>query len=103
MAMNIFRFKGKLNEQRLRRDVNILNILYAESIKNKELAKFNLEQDRPVFQLVDTPMAPLDIKGKSMLTYGFLGMFVLAFLGIGFFSLLYLINFIRNPENKFTA
>ena len=103
MAMNIFRFKGKLNEQRLRRDVNILNILYAESIKNKELAKFNLEQDRPVFQLVDTPMAPLDTKGKSMLTYGFLGMFVLAFLGIGFFSLLYLINFIRNPENKFTA
>jgi hypothetical protein len=38
-----------------------------------------------------------------MLTYGFLGMFVLAFLGIGFFSLLYLINFIRNPENKVTA
>jgi hypothetical protein len=90
VALNMFRYKGKLSDQRLRRDLNILNILYAESIKNKELAKFNLEQDRPVFQLVDTPMAPLDTKGKSMLTYGFLGCFVLTFIGIGGLSLTYL-------------
>ena len=100
MAMNIFRFKGKINDQRLRRELNILNLLYAESIKNKELAKFNLEQERPVFQLVDSPMAPLETKEKSMVTFGFLGLMGFIGLGIGLFSLIFLIRFLRSFDAK---
>ncbi len=91
-TFNVFRFKGKINELRLRRDVEMLNILYAEGIKNKELAKFNLEQERPVFQMVDEPMYPLEIKDKSMYVYGFFGFFVCSIFGIGGLSILFLIK-----------
>lgn len=81
------KYIGKVNENRLRRNIEILNLFYAEVIKNKELARFNLEQDKPVFQIVDSPMLPLEAKFKSKIVYSLLAGFALLFMFIGFYSI----------------
>jgi hypothetical protein len=70
---NVFKFKGKLEESRLKRNLQIIEVLYGEVIKNKELAKFNLDQEKPVFQIIDEPIYPLEIKERSMLLFGLIG------------------------------
>ena len=45
------------------RDKTILLTLFAEVIKNLEMAKFTLSQETPVIQVVDTPLLPL-VKNK---------------------------------------
>ncbi|MDZ4666601.1 MAG: hypothetical protein SGJ00_01840 [bacterium] len=84
------KFIGKVSENRLRRKLEILYLFYAEVIKNKEVAKFNLEQERPVFQVVDGPMLPLEAKFKSKVVYSSLAGFGMLLLGIIFFTIIYL-------------
>ena len=84
------KFIGKVGENRLRRKLEILNLFYAEVIKNKEVAKFNLDQERPIFQVVDEPMLPLEAKFKSKVVYSLLAGFGFLFLGIGLLSLFYI-------------
>lgn len=45
--------------QRLSRDVNMLSIMYAEAIKNAEVADFSLKNKVPFVQAIDIPMFPL--------------------------------------------
>lgn len=78
------KFVGKIGENRLRRKLEILNLFYAEVIKNKEIAKFNLDQERPVFQVVDEPMLPLEAKFKSKIVYSLLGGFGFMLICISF-------------------
>lgn len=57
------------------RDKTILLTLYAEVVKNLEMAKFTLSQETPVIQVVDTPLLPLvKVKGKKLLTGFFAGL-----------------------------
>ena len=84
------KFIGKVGENRLRRKLEILNLFYAEVVKNKEVAKFNLDQERPVFQVVDEPMLPLEAKYKSKVVYSFLAAFGFLLLGLGIQTLLFI-------------
>lgn len=58
---NVFKTKkkGRLNELRKTHELEALNAAYIESVKNLELAKFNLINQTPILQLIDQPVFPL--------------------------------------------
>lgn len=72
--------QGYLTEMRLTRDVEILNIMYAESVKNLELTSFALMNETPLIQIIDAPKYPLPFdkpsKLKALIIGGFLGGFL---------------------------
>lgn len=51
--------KGRKDQVRLTRDVQILTVMYVEIVKNLELAKFNLISKTPILQVIDGPIKPL--------------------------------------------
>ncbi len=57
--------KGYLKETKLEREVSILNLLYAESVKNLEIADFALRRRKPHVQKIDSSVRPLTAIGKS--------------------------------------
>lgn len=97
-SYQVIRYKGKIREGRLKRELEILNIMYAEVIKNKELAKFNLEQERPVFQLIDEPMLPLEKHEKSKLLFTSLGA-----IGFGLMALFLVIGVFIKDNFRFLS
>ncbi len=66
-SIGMVRVSGRINETKLRRSGEILNTLYAELLKNREVARFNLNQQKPVFELVDFPQLPLKKHEYSIL------------------------------------
>jgi uncharacterized protein involved in exopolysaccharide biosynthesis len=95
-SYNVFRYRGKVDELRLRKEVEMLNILYVEILKNREFAKFSLDQERPLFQVVDEPILPLEKKTKSIPVFSFLGF--MAFILLGVFIIT--ITFLSKKENR---
>lgn len=53
------RAQGLLEEIRLKRSVEILNIMYSEIIKNLEISKFTLINNKPLLNIIDSPKLPL--------------------------------------------
>ena len=51
--------KGYLDQLRLERDVQVLNIMYGEIIKQMEATDFALKNKTPVVQVIDKPRSPL--------------------------------------------
>ncbi|MFN4082885.1 MAG: hypothetical protein ACK4K9_04580 [Bacteroidia bacterium] len=84
-GIRVVKFKAKVEEARLRRDVEMLNIIYAEVQKNKEIAKFNLDQEKPIFEIIDKPYLPLEVRKKPIYYFAALGVFLS--MGILFFYL----------------
>ncbi|MGC6489907.1 MAG: Wzz/FepE/Etk N-terminal domain-containing protein [Flavobacteriales bacterium] len=80
------RAKGLLEEIRLKRDVEILNIMYGEIIKNLELSKFTLLNNKPLLNIIDSPSLPLEEKKLSKK----LSLILFSIIG-GFFAVLYII------------
>jgi hypothetical protein len=78
-----FMYKSRLPEQRLARKVEILYVMYGEALKNKETSQFLLNNATPYFQVIDTPIEPIHVQGKSrasgLIKGGLLGLL----LGIG--------------------
>lgn len=58
--------RDQLTESRLNRELQILTIMYGEAIKNREAARFMLENARPFFQLIDPAIAPLPSERSSV-------------------------------------
>lgn len=86
---NTFKASGKVNEYRLKRDLEMFNTIFAEVMKNYELAKLTLEQQKPFFKVIDSPTLPLKLIYKSKLKYSLLAAFGVT-LGLLFvFSFLY--------------
>jgi len=56
---NLVKKSAYLTEIDLQRKVQIYNAVYMESLRSYEGAKVNLENQRPVFQLIDPPRYPL--------------------------------------------
>lgn len=75
---SITKAEGYLTEIRLTREVQILNAMYGEAIKNLELAKVNLLNQMPLIQVIDKPILPLAEKKlskfKALLIFGFIGL-----------------------------
>jgi hypothetical protein len=85
--------KGFLQELRLQRNVQILNVMYSEIIKNLEISKFTSLNQKPLISIIDNPKLPLKKNVKSRSKY-----FVL-FAILGFFiasSFFVLVQFVRD-------
>lgn len=74
--------KTKLEEQQLMRDVQVLNLMYGEAIKNLEIADFSLKSKTPFVQLIDEPIAPIKADPRSKLKALILGGFAGGFLSV---------------------
>ena len=88
----IVKASGRLKELQLMRRVEVLNTMYLEIIKNLELSKITLLNQTPIIQIIDKPILPLKHEKKSKTVLGFLGLFLGAFLSLGFFIFSKLFN-----------
>jgi uncharacterized protein involved in exopolysaccharide biosynthesis len=82
----IIKATGRLKELQLMRRVEVLNAMYLEIVKNREIAKLTLLNQTPKINIIDAPILPLEnnkISKKSAAAVGG----VLGF----FFSLCYFI------------
>ncbi|MDQ3142558.1 MAG: hypothetical protein M3Q56_09975 [Bacteroidota bacterium] len=66
------------------RDIRIFSVLYAEALKNLEVASFALLNQTPFIQALDLPMMPLEKKGENIIWNLFLGLGLGLFLGVSF-------------------
>lgn len=87
---NLYSNLAKLKEQRLSRNIQKLNIIHVEALKNVEIADFGLRNATPVIRELDKPIRPLEPMTKSKMRaimIGFLLSFILGsaiILGIKF-------------------
>ena len=81
----IVKASGRLKELQLMRNVEVLNTMYLEIVKNLELSKLTLLNQTPIIQIIDKPILPLQIEKKSMAVLGLLGAFLGGFLSLTFF------------------
>ena len=65
----ITRASGRLRELQLLRDVQVLNTMYLEIVKNLEISKVTLLNQTPIIQIVDGPVLPLDRSEYSSYIY----------------------------------
>ncbi|MDP4267260.1 MAG: Wzz/FepE/Etk N-terminal domain-containing protein [Bacteroidota bacterium] len=79
---NLIKAESYLSQVRLARDVEILNIMNTEIIKNLELAKMALLNKKPLIQIIDYPVLPLERKKlrkkHGILIFGALGFFMIS-------------------------
>ncbi|MEZ5009180.1 MAG: hypothetical protein R2753_13600 [Chitinophagales bacterium] len=62
---NLIKRSAHLTEIELERKVSIYNGVYFEALKSYEAAKINLENQRPIFQMIDPPRYPLQRETTS--------------------------------------
>ncbi len=62
-----------VSESKLMRDVALLGGMYAETVKNTELTKYNITSQAPLLQIIDTPTYPLTVVYISTNKYVKLG------------------------------
>ncbi|MFT5104240.1 MAG: hypothetical protein ACI86C_001904 [Candidatus Latescibacterota bacterium] len=74
---------NKLPKQQLARKVEMLYIMYGESIKNQERAEFLLNSATPYFQVIDRPLGPFQPTGKSRMKALIIGGILGGLLAIG--------------------
>ena len=84
----VVKFKGYVDEFRLRREIEMLSLMFAEGIKNLEIAKYSLRNQTPVVDLIDRPRLPLEEKKKSKAKSGILGGILGGFIGILIFVII---------------
>ena len=70
----IIKASGRLNELQLMRNVEVLNTMYLELVKNIEVSKLTLLNQTPIIQVIDKPILPLEDKKLSPVI-----IFILAF------------------------
>jgi len=82
---------GKVPMQKLQIDVQSSALVYQEIVKNLELSKIALRNNKPLIQIIDRPMLPLkDDKDRPLKTI-ILGFFYGGLLTVIFFSLKYVV------------
>ena len=62
----IIKASGRLKELRLMRNVEVLNTMYLELVKNLEVSKLTLLNQTPIIQVIDKPILPLKDTKISM-------------------------------------
>ena len=81
----IIKVTGRLKELQLMREVEVLNAMYLEIIKNLELSKITLLNKTPIINIIDEPILPLEEDKISKIVAGLLGGFLGGFLSVCFF------------------
>lgn len=78
--MRVITSSGRLDEIKFMREVQVLNAMYLELIKNLEIVKMNLLEDTPIIQIVDYPILPLESEKRPtifwMIIFGSTGFLV---------------------------
>ena len=80
----IIKASGRLKEIQLMREVEVLNTMYLEIIKNLEISKMTLLNKTPIINIIDKPILPLE-EEKISKAAGILGGFLGGFLAVCFF------------------
>jgi len=80
---NLFSTKDRVTQTRLNREVQKLSILYAEVVKNLELADFTLKNKTPFIQVIDKPFLPLRFTRLGILKALFFGFALGGLLSVG--------------------
>ncbi len=90
--------QGMLEEYRLTREVETLNVILGEAVKNLEVAKFNMMIKKPMVQTIDRPVFPL-YRDKMKPLYGLiLGGFLGGLLVAGYFIVRRMIDDVLDME-----
>ena len=71
----------QITELRLQREVAALSAMYAEVLKNVEVADFTVKNKTPFIQVIDTPLAPIQPAGLSFLRLMLIGIIAGGFIG----------------------
>jgi len=71
----------QITELRLQREVAALSAMYAEVLKNVEVADFTVKNKTPFIQVIDTPLAPIQPARLSFLRMMLIGVIVGGFIG----------------------
>lgn len=90
---NLIRARGFLEEERLIREVTQLNNRYLQTISRHEIAKIKLDNQAPIFQVIDPPTYPLPNINKIEMTssyifmvIGSLALYIIIITGIYFYN-----------------
>ena len=81
----IIKASGRLKELQLMREVEVLNTMYLEIVKNLEISKMTLLNQTPIINIIDRPILPLEEEKLSKSIAGILGGFLGGFLSVCFF------------------
>lgn len=77
LALNV----ARLREMRLQRDIQKLNVMHAEALKNLEIADFSLRNATPFIQEIDHPIPPLTPQNPSKMKAAIIGMVIAILIG----------------------
>ena len=72
----IVKAAGRLKELQLFRQVEVLNAMYLELVKNLEISKLTLQNDTPIINIIDKPILPLKDNGMGVLLWVLLSFFL---------------------------
>lgn len=89
---------GKVPMQKLQIDVQSSALVYQEIVKNLELSKISLRNNKPLIQIIDRPMLPLENDKDRPVKMIVLGFFFGWLLTVIFFSLRYIIADLLEEE-----
>ena len=81
----IVKASGRLKELQLMRNVEVLNTMYLEIVKNLEISKLTLLNQTPIIQIIDKPILPLQVEENSKIFLGLLAALLGGFLSLIFF------------------
>lgn len=66
----------QISELRLQREITALSAMYAEVLKNTEVADFSLKNKMPFIQIIDAPLSPIQPTQVSLLRKLLIGLLI---------------------------
>ena len=88
----IIKASGRLKELQLMRNVEVLNTMYLELVKNIEVSKLTLLNQTPIIQVIDKPILPLEDTKISILLISVISFFLALFISIFYIVIRKLVN-----------
>ena len=88
----IIKASGRLKELQLMRNVEVLNTMYLELVKNIEVSKLTLLNQTPIIQVIDKPILPLEDTKMSIFLVLLITIFISTTFSIIYFVLRKLVN-----------
>lgn len=86
----LIKISGRVNEMHLKKEVEMLNLMYAEVVKNREITRISLDQQKPFFQIIDQPSLPLEEIKQSKIVSISIGLMIGFLMGFLFLSIRFL-------------
>ncbi len=84
----------RVGSQKRQVDVSANTAILTELVKNQELARITLNNDRPLIQVLDRPIFPLEKREVSFTKGAVIGAFAIGFIGLMIISVGYLSRYL---------